>query len=199
MAENISLVNVKDKVLPSDLLTGRVTIYKVASGITNEEIQKLIAEKNYPCEKISNLITDEVAEFFTGYLGGDSNYQFTHVYGQWGEVATYPEGGGPFFTPVRSNQVTDLTYAGVFTMDAQVPIIHKFRSTQAGQSEFANNRVSVIGIITGNNNKSYIGAGLVCRLPSGQELLLAHVALDGILKDSSFNIMIVWDWLFTNT
>ena len=145
-----------------------------------------------------NQITNEVAEFFTGWLSGDTDYQFTHIYGQWGTAINYPESGGPYITPDRADVVTDLTTATIFTTNAEVPIVQRSRVTEPDQSEFTNNIISCVGIFSNNDTQVYVGAGLVCKLPSGKELLLAHVPFNGILKQSSYDIVVVWDWLFTN-
>ena len=165
----------------------------------NVSVYKLSVNDKHLVNKQSNLITNESAELFAGFLAGDSNYKFTHIYGQWGDPATYPENGGPYFTPQRDDQVSDLDTGSISTTDAQVPLIHKYKTTQEGQSEFSNNIISVVGILTKNTGKSYIGAGLVCELPSNRKLLVAHVALDGIIMGISHDIMIVWDWVFSNT
>ncbi len=177
---------------------GKVFIQKIPSGLSIEKLLRLcINEKRFK-HSISNLVTNESAEMFAGWLAGEEAYKFTHMYGQWGDSATYPENGGPFFTPQRDDQVADLDTGSISTVDARVPIIHKFTSTQPGQSEFSNNIISSIGIFTGNTGKSYIGVGLVCELPTNRKLLLAHVALDGIIMESGYDILIMWDWIFSN-
>lgn len=188
-------VNIKETLKKSPAKEGRVSVMKIPKGAN--ALEHINKTKDAPFSK--NTITNEVAEFFAGWLAGDKNYNFTHVYGQWGDPGTYPEGGGPYFTPARDDQVTDLDTGPMSTVDAQVPIIHRMKNTQAGQSEFSENIVSIIGVFTKNTGKVYIGAGLVCELPTNKKLLLSHVALEGIAMGADHDILILWDWIFSNT
>lgn len=197
-------VNIKEEFKKTPVKEGQVSVFKIPKGSDPLNCVYSIKKNCYKnCkhlgQDIKNTITNEVAEFFAGWLAGDKNYNFSHIYGQWGDPGTYPEGSGPFFTPARDDQVTDLDAGSISTVDARVPIIHRIKSTQAGQSEFSENIVSVIGVFTKNVGQVYIGAGLVCELPTNKKLLLSHVALEGIAMGSDHDILILWDWIFSNT
>lgn len=142
--------------------------------------------------QVNNIICNGMADFLSSYLLNDKSFQISHIYGQWGEAVDFPEGTGPFFTPLKTDTVTSLTGANFYTTNAQVPIIGRTRSLASNNVDYFSNYQAVI---TGNNNKIYIGAGLVCKTPS-KEILIAHTAFDGILKESSHDLFLEWSIRF---
>jgi len=191
-------IKIEEKV-PSIVPSGKVRIFKIPAGEWDRANNTSYFDNPVIDKPINNTITNEVAEFFVGWLNKEPEYNFTHIYGQWGNASLFPEGGGPYIVPQRDDTVADLTPANIFITDAEVPIINRMKGTQAGQSEFTNNIISVMGVLTKNDTKVYVGAGLVCEVSSTKKLLLSHVAFDGILKESTHDLLIIWDWIFTNT
>lgn len=142
-----------------------------------------------------NEVTDGSAEFLAGCALKLADYKITHIYGQWGEATDFPENGGPFFTPDKSDTIEDLTGSNFYTTDAEEPVVQIVRSTEIGQTRFVDNKLTITAFFTHNDGKVYIGAGLVCQ-PKG--LLLGHLALNGALKVPGKYIACIWDWTFSN-
>ena len=143
-----------------------------------------------------NEVTNDVAEFMAGYMSGNSDFKLTHIYGQYGNELDFPDGGGPFFVPAKDDSIEDLETATISV--EQEKIITMSTKTQEGQTKYKNNVLSVLSLMTQNDGKVFIGAGLVCKLPSGRELLLGHVAFKGIKKESNYGITIGWEWILEN-
>jgi len=161
---------------------GKVKIVKVAKGTA------------IPIYSTNNVITNEMPEFLTG----GPTYDYTHIYGQWGSQVNFAEGGGPYFTAQNTDTVADLTTATISTGNAEIPITYRVRTTQTGQSSFTYNILTLMALMTANNDGVYVGAGLVCQADN-KELLLTHVAFPGFLKRSFFDLMIIWDLIFSNS
>lgn len=143
----------------------------------------------------NNIITDEATTFVAGKIANKKGFDITHIYGQWGEVADFPEGTGPFFTPTVNDKIVDLTSTNIFTTDAKSTVAPIEVATELGQNRYYNNGVKIIATFPNNVGKAYIGAGLVCEPAS---LLLGHIAFKSIVKKANADIVIVWDWFERN-
>lgn len=152
---------------------------------------QILKERDVICRE-DNVITDEVSEFSTLMMSAPTSYQMSHIYGQYGTVIDFPVGTGPFFTPMKTDKVTDLTTSTISIEKA--PIIARHNLVVSTSSSTITVIASMMGF---PGTQSYVGAGLVCATPT-RELLLSHIALNGILKTVDFDLTFVWTWTYTN-
>lgn len=137
-----------------------------------------------------NKVTVEAAEFLANYVAKTAGYEFNKMYGQYGDIVTYPPTTGPFFTPSKTDKVVDM----IGSIDVQ-PISLFNVVTEEGQSTYTNNLLKAVSFFPGNNGSCYIGFGMVCDTGSKQ-LLLGHISTLGILKEEGASLGIVWEWTF---
>ena len=132
----------------------------------------------------NNTVTVGMCEFITKYTIGTITTPINYIYVQYGVIGDYPEGGGPFFTPSTTDTITDL----IGSIE-KIPILMK---TSKADSGYVLNVSTYLSMLTNHDGDCVIGAGLVNKI-GADELLVAHVATDGILKVAGMNLGILWE------
>lgn len=135
-----------------------------------------------------NTITTGMLTYVGKHMCGTYKPEINYVYFQYGDTAYFPEGEESSVVPSFSDTVSTLKLEHVTI--SKCPII--IRSTTS-TGAYTDNQADFVGYLNDSacDDKSIIGAGLVYK-ENNNELLVAHVAINNVVKRSQIDKGIIW-------
>jgi len=142
-----------------------------------------------------NIITYQGADFFAKASAGLPEYKFTHIYGEHADpgFSGYIEGSLNGLVTDRTDTVDVLRTSPRDTVDAEAQILVTSFAT-SDPLLYSHNLVTILAVWDSSavNGEIFVGAGLICKLPDGTEILVAHNYVPALIKLAGFAIQAVW-------